>query len=237
MHSIYKITSILALCLAPLMSLDSKNFLKTLEAYGLKAQIVESSDLGNGLSAVIISLVEKGESKEVPLLATNDGSVIFQPEELFIQNKSAKSKIEAFYKAAYDKERAKTNIKVQALFKAQSANVFHFKAKNNANKTIYIISDPNCPHCQSEFKKLSERLESANVELLVVGFLGEDSMLKAANAIKAKSNNQAKDIAMLSALYSPNSKGKPSDTKAIIALSKAAVAAGVRSVPYVFEDE
>ncbi|WP_304648197.1 thioredoxin fold domain-containing protein, partial [uncultured Helicobacter sp.] len=135
----------------------------------------------------------------------------------------------------YEKEKAKINTKLKELFNDKNAQVFSFKAKKQSSKTIYIVSDPNCPYCQQEFANLSRRLEEANVKMLLVGFLGEDSMLKVANALKNKSGNQAKDIAMLSALYGAKVKGKAMDTKEAMALTQAVANVGVRSVPYIIE--
>ncbi|BDB64402.1 hypothetical protein LS74_008765 [Helicobacter magdeburgensis] len=211
---------------------DKAELQKTLQANSVQGNIISSSDLGSGLSMVVIDV----NNQQVPFLATNDGKFIFQPDVLLIQDKAVQTKIKGFYKDVYEKEKAKINIKLQEVFKKQSANVFHFKSQKNGAKTIYIVSDANCPYCQKEFANLNKRLEDANVELLVVGFLGEDSMLKAANALKNKSGNQAKDIAMLAKLYEPKSKATSMDTKLAQELTQAVADTGVRSVPYIIED-
>lgn len=211
---------------------DKDSLQKTLQANSVQGSIISSSDLGSGLSMIVIDV----NNQQMPFLATNDGKFIFQPDALLIQDKSVQSKIQGFYKDIYEKEKAKINIKLKEVFKKQSANVFHFKSQKNGSKTIYIVSDANCPYCHKEFANLNKRLEDANVELLVVGFLGEDSMLKAATALKNKSGNQAKDIAMLAKLYEPKSKVQSVDTKVAQELTQAVADTGVRSVPYIVED-
>ncbi|AWK61628.1 conserved hypothetical protein [Helicobacter cinaedi PAGU611] len=211
---------------------DKAELQKTLQANSVQGSIISSSDLASGLSMIIIDV----NNQQVPFLATNDGKFIFEPNALLIQDKAVQTKIQGFYKDFYEKEKAKINIKLQEVFKKQSANVFHFKSQKNGVKTIYVVSDANCPYCQKEFANLNKRLEDANVELLVVGFLGEDSMLKAANALKNKSGNQAKDIAMLAKLYEPKRKATSMDTKLAQELTQAVADTGVRSVPYIIED-
>lgn len=210
---------------------DKAELQKTLQANKIQGNIVSSSDLGSGLSMVIVEV----NNQQAPFLATDDGKMIFQAEVLIAQDKSTESRVQEFYKNLYEKEKLRISAKLKEVFKAQKANVFTFKAKKPSNKTIYIVSDFNCPYCQREFANLDKRLESANVELLVVGFLGEDSILKAANALKNKSGNQAKDIAMLQKLYTPKSKGQSMDIKAAMALTQAVADTGVRSVPYIIE--
>lgn len=210
---------------------DRAQLQKTLQANKIQGTIVSSSDLGSGLSMVIVEV----NNQQAPFLATDDGKMLLQAEVLIAQDKSTESRVQEFYKNLYEKEKLKVNTKLKAVFKTQKANVFSFKAKKSSNKTMYIVSDFNCPYCQKEFANLNKHLENTNVELLIVGFLGEDSMLKAANALKNKSGNQAKDIAMLQKLYTPKSKGQPMDTKAAMALTQAVADTGVRSVPYIIE--
>ncbi|MCX2717417.1 hypothetical protein OQH61_06685 [Helicobacter sp. MIT 21-1697] len=210
---------------------DKAQLQKTLQANKIQGTIISSSDLGSGLSMVIVEV----NNQQAPFLATDDGKMLFQAEVLIAQDKNIESRVQEFYKNLYEKEKLKVSAKLKAVFKAQKANVFSFKAKKPSNKTMYIVSDFNCPYCQKEFANLNKHLENTNVELLVVGFLGEDSMLKAANALKNKSGNQAKDIAMLKKLYTPQSKGQPMDTKAAMALTQAVAGTGVRSVPYIIE--
>lgn len=213
-------------------AVNTKEIEKTLQAHSLQGSVVSSSELASGLSMVVVSV----NGQEAPFLATDDGKLIFQPEVLLAQDKSVEPRVQAFYKEIFDKQKTKTNTALKDVFKKQDVNVFHLKSAKNTTKTIYIVSDANCPYCQKEFARLSERLEGANVELLLVGFLGEDSMQKAAYALKNKSGNQAQDIAMLTKLYQPKSKIQPTDTKVAKDITQAVSETGVRGVPYIIEE-
>ncbi|TLD96591.1 hypothetical protein LS71_005905 [Helicobacter jaachi] len=217
--------------LCALCASDVQELQKTLKANDIIGKVISSTSLGNGLDMVVI----EAQNQEVPFFATSDGKVIFQPQVLFFQDKNTESKAQGFYAKVQEKQKAKTDIKLLEVFKSQSGKVFHFKAKKPSSKTLYIVADANCPYCREEFKKLEAHLEKANVEMVLVGFLGEDSMLKAANALKNKSGNQAKDIAMLSQLYQADIKGKPMDTQGAATLTQAVANTGVHSVPYIIE--
>lgn len=218
-----------ALCNVAYAQADRASLERTLEANNVQGKIISNSDLGSGLSMVVIEI----SNQHVPFLATNDGKMLFQPDVSIFQDKNTQTYIQGFYKEFYAKEKVNIDTRLQDIFKVRSEQVFSFKSKKNTKKTIYIVSDPNCPYCQKEFANLSKRLEEANVKLLLVGFLGEDSMFKVAHALKNKTGNQAKDMAMLGGLYAPKTKAKPIDTKMAKILTQAIADAGVRSVPYI----
>lgn len=205
---------------------------KTLDSNNISGKVVSSTDLDSGLSMIILNI----NDQQVPFLASNDGKVLFQPDSLLIQDKNVEARLQSFYKDLYEKQKVKINAKLKDVFKKQDKYVFHFKATKPSNKTIYIVSDPNCPYCQKEFQNISKRLENTNVEMIVVGFLGEDSMLKAAHALKEKSGNQSKDMVILKKLYTPHSKVQNIDTKEASALTQTIAAVGVHSVPYIIEE-
>lgn len=230
-HKIALVSVLISMCHLAYAQANKDSLEQTLRANNIEGKIISNSDLGSGLSMVVIEI----GTQHVPFLVTNDGKMMFQPDTSLFQDKNTESHIQGFYKDLYEKEKAKINTKLKELFNDKNAQVFSFKAKKQSSKTIYIVSDPNCPYCQQEFANLSRRLEEANVKMLLVGFLGEDSMLKVANALKNKSGNQAKDIAMLSALYGAKVKGKAMDTKEAMALTQAVANVGVRSVPYIIE--
>lgn len=211
-------------------ALDKDSLQKTLKANNINGKILSNTELSSGISMVVLEV----GNQNIPLLATDDGKMIFQDVSM-LQDKALEARIDKMYRKLYEKEKVKINARLKEVFKSQSTKVFRFASKKNTNKSIYIVSDPNCPYCQKDFENLDKHLEKANVELLLVGFLSEDSMLKAANAIKNKSGNQAKDIMMLRTLYSPKSKGKAMDTHLAEDVTRAVSGAGVRSVPYIIE--
>ena len=79
---------------------DKAELQKTLQANKIQGNIVSSSDLGSGLSMVIVEV----NNQQAPFLATDDGKMIFQAEVLIAQDKSTESRVQEFYKNLYEKE-------------------------------------------------------------------------------------------------------------------------------------
>lgn len=220
------------LCACAMNAADMASLQKTLDENKLKANILEVQELGSGLDMVIVNI----NDQQVPFLATQDGKLMFQPETLLVQSPALRTSIDSFYEKLYKKEKAKIDNKLKSVFKKQYDKVFTFKAKKSTNKTIYIVSDPNCPYCKQEFAMLDKRLEDANVELLIVGFLSEDSMLRAANALKEKTASQVSNFKMLQKIYYADYKAPKVDTESARELTESVIQTGARSVPYIIEE-
>ena len=101
------------------------------------------------------------------------------------------------------------------------------------------MADPNCGYCKEEFRKIDERLKTQNVNMVMVGILGEDSLKKAASVMsKVKSSDKEKTkLNALKEVFSNNFKAPKSiDTTAIKETSDFLFKSGViRGVPYIYE--
>lgn len=224
-----------ALCVWGVGCVDSEDsqLQKTLEANQIKGEVLSSEKLGSGLNMIIVRIGQE----EIPFLATSDGKIVFQPssQAFIMQDKKAEEKLENFYEELQKKE----EIRINGAFKemlAQNQNIsFKFKAKKETDKTIYIVSDPNCIYCRAEFEKLDERLQEANVEMVLVGFLNEDSIQRVAHALKDKSEVEAQNRALLEKIYSQNYKPAQIDIVQAFGLSTQIMNLGIDRVPYIIE--
>lgn len=200
----------------------------------IPAKVVQTQDLGHNLRAIIVEHTQNGD--RIMLFSTQDGSVLFDIGEIMWSNDNAFLTKLIQSKSQFEQEqKAKIDSKALKLFETYQAQTITFKAKKPTSNTLYIISDPMCPYCLKELEKLSSRLESHNVKMLVVGFLSEDSLKKASEILAQKSGDEGKNLALLKKIYDKNYKPKDSQNQQVLEISKAVAQSGVHSVPYIIE--
>lgn len=220
-------------CVDSEKSSDPQSLKKTLEVNEIKGEVVSTEKLGSGLDMMVVRI----DQEEIPFLATSDGKIIFQPSpQAFItQDKETEEKLKTFYEKLQEKEQARIDNALKEMLTKDQNISFKFSAKKETDKTIYIVSDPNCIYCRGEFAKLDERLQEANVEMVLVGFLNEDSIQRVANALKDKSKVEAENRALLEKIYSDGYKPKQVDVTPAFELSTKIMNLGVDRVPYIVE--
>lgn len=205
-----------------------------LDSKKIPAKVLSVQDLGHNLSAVVLEHTQNGE--QIMLFSSSDGAVLFNVGELvWSEDNAFVSKFERTSTEFEKAQRAKVDSKALKLFESYQDQVFSFTAKKPTTSTLYIISDPMCPYCLKELEKLSSRLESHNVKMLVVGFLSEDSLKKASEILAQKSGDEGKNLALLKKIYDKNYKPKDSQNQQVLEISKAVAQSGVHSVPYIIE--
>ncbi|RDU53351.1 hypothetical protein CQA49_06805 [Helicobacter sp. MIT 00-7814] len=115
--------------------------------------------------------------------------------------------------------------------------VISLKSKKKTNKTLYIVSDPNCPYCKDELAQINQRLEDYNVKMIVVGILHPTSLSKATDIYnelnKLKSNEEK--IAALSRIYAPSYNSYTEPSQQANGITQLIRESGITSVPYKFE--
>lgn len=110
----------------------------------------------------------------------------------------------------------------------------------NAKKIFYIVSDPMCPHCQEELKKIDDRLKEADVKMIPVGWMGKDSAYKVAEIYSLMKNakTDSEKIKILQKIYNPQYKAKPRDTKIVEEVVRSLMGEGkVEGTPYIIEED
>lgn len=220
-------------CVDSEKSSDPQSLKKTLEVNEIKGEVVSTEKLGSGLDMMVVRI----DQEEIPFLATSDGKIIFQPSpQAFItQDKETEEKLKTFYEKLQEKEQTRIDNALKEMLTKDQNISFKFSAKKETDKTIYIVSDPNCIYCRGEFAKLDERLQEANVEMVLVGFLNEDSIQRVANALKDKSKVEAENRALLEKIYSDSYKPAQVDVAPAFELSTNIMKLGVDRVPYIVE--
>ncbi|MGP1450632.1 MAG: thioredoxin domain-containing protein [Wolinella sp.] len=226
----------------------AKSFEESLETLlktqiGMPAKVVKSYDL-EGFSGVKFVSVESATSAQrFPLFASKDGNSIIGFSNLFF-TQSAKDnetiqqaikEIQKFNESAKDR-------KLTEIFKSiPDERVVNLKSTNkNATKTYIIVSDPECPHCRSELKKIEEKLESGHVKYILAPVGARTAFVKAQIAMdeikNAKSDNEK--ISSLRKVYAENYKVSDLNraTKEIDEVAEKIYSSGlIRGVPFVFE--
>ncbi|STQ85832.1 disulfide isomerase [Helicobacter muridarum] len=110
----------------------------------------------------------------------------------------------------------------------------------NAKKVFYIVSDPMCPHCQDELKRINDRLNEGDVKMIPVGWMGKDSAYKVAEiySLVKEAKTDSEKIKILQKIYNPQYKAKPRDTKMVEEVVRSLMGEGkVEGTPYIIEED
>ncbi|WP_395002232.1 hypothetical protein [uncultured Helicobacter sp.] len=230
------ITLVAAICVALGAQNPQERIQSLLDSKKIPAKVVSTQDLGHNLRAVVVEHTQNGE--RIMLFSSSDGAVLFNVGELMWSEDNAfLGKLERISTEFEKAQKARVDSAALELFNTHKDAVMSFKAKKPTTNTLYIISDPMCPYCLKELENLPSRLESSNVKMLVVGFLGEDSLKKASEILSQKSSDERKNLALLQKIYDKNYKPKDTKNPKVLEISQAVAQAGVHSVPYLIESK
>lgn len=187
-------------------------------------------------------LYDQKDKAEIAVLATQDGNIVVGLSNIFL---SKSEKDLAVLAEAYQATQPKIEPpKPEALDKLFSSipedRMITFASTNkDAKQTYYIISDPRCPACRRELENLETKLQSGNVKMILVSFLGEESAYKAKLIYSklAKISDNTIKLKMMKEIYNPDYRLTPKDKKQDIQMieqnSEDAIKAGIKSVPFV----
>lgn len=245
MRPVSKMLCMLAMCAGVSLGASFENklvaLIKQRTSQDVKVLSVQNLKSSESLKLVI---VQTGELK-VPLFATSDASLVFGATNVFFsQDLTDSADVANFIKQAQGNNQ-KTNTKEIATFfqTLKGHEVVMLSAPKQSSKTTYIVADPNCPACQKEIQNLQNYLKNGNVYVVLVGFLGKDSALKSSmlyQRLATLPDTQAK-LALLQEVfkrgYELPQKYQNDDFSDIMSLSERVSAAGINSVPYVYEKQ
>ena len=170
---------------------------------GRKLSIVSFEPLkASGLSLMVVQ--DSTNGYRTAILTENKSQTIIVAGLFFSQNNDDRVKVS---KTLQDVE--SYNFKIQnatalnKLFESIPSD-YAIKLEGKGSKTTYIISDPMCPYCQDELNDIDSRLQEGNVIMIVVAFLGQESLNKTAEIVsKIQTITTTKDkIALLKNVYS-----------------------------------
>ena len=207
-----------------------------------KVNIVNSIDLkdSKNLKIVIVEIAE-GSSQRVPMFVTSDGNTIIGLSNIFFTASKADEDIVSKATAetmAYNENASKAAAgKLIDALREEQYITLKSSAKNP--KTYFIVADPNCGYCREELRNVEDKLKTHNVNMVIVGILGEDSQKKAAYLVdKVKSNMSEKEkLNGIREVFSANFKAPATiDTSKIEATTDSLFKTGViTGVPFIYE--
>lgn len=192
----------------------------------------------NDVKLVVIEDVE-GNTK-IPVLVSSDAKVIIGAPSIFIPSEiEDRILIEDVYKKinGIKDPDPKTLDKFFSSLK-QTRYISLKSTSKKPKKTIYMVSDPRCPGCRKELGEVENKLKDADVKILLVAFLGEESANKASviyeRLIGVKDN--AKKLKIMREVYNPDyvltPKDKKLSTKAVMQNNEEVVKVGIQGVPF-----
>lgn len=204
-------------------------------------KVVSSNDLkgSKDLKFAIIEIVNN--SQRIPVFATKDGKmVIGLSNVLFTENKDDENLIAETSKEIMNYNQNSQQMAAGKLIEQLKPEQYiTLKSSANNPKTTFIIADPNCGYCKEEFRNINDRLKTSNVNIVLVGILGQDSVNKAAygvNKIKSQMSEEDK-LNGLKDVFSNNFKApKNVDTKPVVETTEFLFKSGViRGTPFIYE--
>lgn len=202
---------------------------------GVEIKVISSAP--SGVEGLNITVLQQPNGFRMPVLSSKDGKTIIGiPDVLISDNDTFKSTLKKIYQEVADYNSDISQKAVLDVFKKyDKTNVIKLEGKNKS-KTTYMIVDLNCPYCHQEIEKIDETLKDSNVDLLVIGALGMDSVKKAATFyedIKTKKSQQDK-IAFIKSAFEKTYKAKENiNTTNMITIGEELAGAGVNAVPYI----
>ena len=235
----------LAICASVALSASFENKLTALikQRTSQDVKVLSVQDLKSSESLKLV-IVQTGDLK-VPLFATSDASLVFGATNVFFsQDLTDSVDVANFIKQTQGNNQKADSKDIAKLFQSlKDHEMVMLPSSNQSSKITYIIADPNCPGCQKEIQSLQSRLKDSNVYVVLVGFLGKDSALKSSmlrERLAALPDTQAK-LALLQEVFKKGyelpAKYQNDDFSDILNLNERVSAAGVKSVPYIYERE
>ena len=209
-----------------------------------KVNIISSADLkdSKNLKMVVVEIAD-GSAQRVPMFATSDGNTIIGLSNIFFT--ASKADEDVVSKISDEVMAYNENGQKEAagkLIKALSPDQYITLKSNAKNpKTYFIVADPNCGYCREELRNVEDKLKTHNINMIIVGILGEDSQKKAAylmDNIKS-SMSESDKLKGIREGFSSNFKAQAKiDVSKVMKTTESLFKTGViRGVPYIYEVE
>lgn len=208
---------------------------------GTAIKIISRSDLKSSKDLKLVIIELKPNKQRIPIFVTKNADTIIGMSNIFFtSNDSDKNIIDDKIKELESYNENIQSIAAGELIKQLKPEQFiALKSKAKDAKTVFIIADPNCGYCKEEFRNIDERLKTQNVNMVIVGILGEDSIKKAAwvvNKIKSSDSEKTKLNALKEVFSTTFKAPKNIDTTKVKETTDFLFKSGaIRGVPYIYE--
>jgi thiol:disulfide interchange protein DsbC len=206
---------------------------------GQEMQILSSNSL-KSVNGLRLAVLKTADGSAILLYVSEDGKSFLASDFFHFDNNS-------------DKELLIGKInEVNAINQAEKAKLFDslfesipseagllFKSQDKTNKLLTIVTDPDCPYCRMELKKLREHLKSTNVRLIFAPVHNDEKVyIKSALILEEtkKLKDNEKIIAVVEKYYQDielNEKQLQTKTDVVHSAANAIFGSGlIRGVPY-----
>lgn len=213
---------------------------QTQQKIKLISQFPLKSD-ANLMLTIIEGTYENHPIRQAVLINKADNLLIGISNTFFAQDKQDRDLIrqELGKIVAFNKSSPSQSLVKDAIAKLPKQYIINISSNDkNAKKIYYIISDPTCPHCQNELKNINERLKDGDVKMISIGWLNQQSALRAAKVyanLKDSMSNEEK-LKILNDAYNPAIAAPNTNIDKIKEITTSLTGVGkVESVPYIIE--
>ncbi len=208
-------------------------------------KVLEVYDLQSDKNLKIVILEDMLSKSQVPIITNKDGNLLFALTNIFFSNHHADLKqVEQIIQKIQTQNNQQANsASLNKLFESIPDDYLiklESTTKNNKKRT-YIVSDPMCPHCQDELRQIQNRLKDSNVYMVLVAYLGQQSLDKAAvilEKIKTLKDTKQK-IDLLQQVYATTYKAtdpNPKELQKVENITKKIADSNlIKGVPFVYE--
>lgn len=222
-------------CCVPAFSVDTKQVEDLLKSRTNMDFKVISSD-SNVTKDSSFVVVEAPSGERLSAIVSNDGKFLV-PLSDGVGSGDSKSRLELAISNVQKYNKDKKDEAVLALFKKYDKHVLKIQANANVeNKTkTYMIIDSTCPYCLQEIQQLDSYLNKGDLELLVVGILGQRAFNRSAiyygEFPKAKTREQK--ISLIKKAFKQDYDGKSKNESIAREIADSTLSAGVHGVPFI----
>lgn len=208
-------------------------------------KVMQTYDLRANANFKVVILEDTLSKTQIPIITDKDGSMLFALTNIFFSANEADTKLigEIIQKIQSQNDKQVNSAAINKLLESIPDDYvikLNSTTKNN-QKITYIISDPMCPHCQDELRHIDEKLKESNVYMVLVAYMGQDSINKAANILeKIKPLKETKEkVNLLQQVYATTFKAQESNAKEIKKVEnitkKIADSGLIKGVPFIYE--
>ena len=213
---------------------DSSEFVQKILKARTNLDFKVISNTQEPLKGASFVVVESPSKERLALLVSQDGTFIV-PLVDGISSSSANNALSLGINSVnqYNKNMKDSNI--LALFKKYNNSVLKIPAAKTTQNTIYMILDTTCPYCLQEVMHLDDYLKEANLEILMVGILGQKAQNRTAGYYQELPNIKTREqkIALIKKVFKADYAPKTGNNTLATQISEASIEAGVQGVPYI----
>ena len=206
-----------------------------------KINVVKYKDFKDNKALRVAVIEIENELQQIPVITNKEGDMIIGLSNLFFTKSINDENIvkEIANEILANNENKEQKAAAPIIEKLQPNEYVSIKSDAKDPKTYFIISDPNCGYCREELRRVEEKLKTHNINMVVVGMLGEDSLKRSAYILsKVNDNmNNAEKLKIIRDAYSNNFKTpKTIDTSKVKTTTDGIFSSGViRGTPFIYE--